>query len=111
MIQKPELLQFDSGADVNLVDQVAHAASRLSGSPRSCILAMTGLSPPLHSYLGLGSLIDISSEEWLTDDFESEEVRGQTCSLILKFMSCQLHPERSTAPLKAFVRSYLYLLY
>ncbi|CAL5222991.1 g5435 [Coccomyxa viridis] len=34
---------------------------------------MTGLSPPLHSYLGLGTLIDNSPEEWLADDYESEE--------------------------------------
>ena len=32
-------------------------------------------SLPCRSYLGLGSLIDIYSEEWLADDSESEEVR------------------------------------
>ena len=39
--------------------------------------AMTEISVPLHSYLGLGTLIDISSEEWLADDSESEEVIGR----------------------------------
>ena len=34
-------------------------------------------SLPCRSYLGLGSLIDIYSEEWLADDSESEEVRTQ----------------------------------
>lgn len=34
-------------------------------------------SVPSHSYLGLVSLIDIFSEEWLADDSESEEVKGR----------------------------------
>ena len=43
---------------------------------------MTELSPPLQSYLGLGSLIDIDSEEWLADDSDTEEVRRQTTSFL-----------------------------
>ena len=34
------------------------------------------VSLPSRSYLGLGSLIDLYSEEWLADDSESEEVRA-----------------------------------
>lgn len=33
-------------------------------------------STPFQSYVGLGSLIDIYSEDWLDDDSESEEVRA-----------------------------------
>ena len=40
------------------------------------LVSMDG-SLPFRSYLGLGSLIDIYSEEWLADDSESEEVRAQ----------------------------------
>lgn len=49
----------------------------LDGAHVRGIPAMTEVTPPGHTYLGLGSLIDISSEEWLADDFESEEVCGK----------------------------------
>jgi len=36
---------------------------------------MANIPTPYQSYLGLGSLIDICSGDWLADDSESEEVR------------------------------------
>ncbi len=107
MLQKPKLWQLELDAGRDGVDQAVHATRVLSGSARS---EMTGLSPPLHSYLGLGTLIDISSEEWLADDFESEEVRGQTRRLVLSFMSCHLHEGHSPASIAAHARSSVCLL-
>ena len=63
---------------------------------------MTELSPPLRSYLGLGSLIDITSEEWLADDCESEEVHRADLSPLLTCIRDHLHEEHTEVPFAFF---------
>lgn len=50
---------------------------------------MANAPTPYQSYLGLGSLIDIYSEDWLADDSESEEVCEE--SFTTPMLAYQLH--------------------